>query len=898
VVQFKEVGTRLWNVPDGVTSVEYLIVAGGGGGSNGGGGAGGLLAGSFDVSSIPNSSIVVGGGGAGVGSTERGGIGGDSAALGLNAKGGGGGGADGSGAVAPGGSGGSGGGAGDAFSSPYDGGAALLGGVQGKTGGKSAGLKSTVMSGGGGGGAGLVGADGTSSAGGKGGNGTTSAIIGTSTSYAGGGGGGISKEGGGGSGGSGGGGAGGSFQGAGVVAAQSGQANRGGGGGGSSNRELGGAGGSGIVILRYEVPLLTQSPLYVSVAAEIFTYPEPVGLETSGGSGEGAVTFSKISGNCTLEGNVLTPTSAGDCVVTATKAGDDTYAPITSAQQAISFAKASRTASFLGTPYGGQVGSTVNVSSTLSAGVGDGALTYSKTGDACSIADPAVGAVQILSFEGTCTVTATFAEGTNYLSASVSTEIALAKRTLFVAAPGASVNFGSSFQTNITYTGLLPGDSVPNSDDDGGGVRSKADSSGHTGVEVIMYEGVAPVVYGPTTSKPVNAGVYNVYATNADTSGLVTASNYVFSFPVSQVVISRVSRALAFTSTSATIQYGDSFVVSAAPSAGDGALSYTVTSGTCTIAAGSAEVVAGAAVGSCNVSGSIAQGTNHLSANTSTPVTVNMTKRQISIQADDVSVASGEAVAATFTVTESSLVGSDALEVEYTYEGTGSTVYAATTSAPTAIGTYSVTPASESFTVGLAGNYDITFLAGTLSITAFVAAVTPPSSNPPQSVTVANVPSLQEQTVSRAISELVEVTLRGTHLDRITRVSLENQDLKFSVTLNGTRLSVVIPNAATGQFDLVLVYQGGSLVQAVTLVEPAQTSKVTAASFNGAVVVYAKGYEGSRLSVRVGSNWIVVPSLRSDFVRVVQPVGRSGVMVKVQIFINRKLVDMSDLVTR
>ena len=35
--------TQQWLVPDGITTVDYLVVAGGGGGSGGGGGAGGLL---------------------------------------------------------------------------------------------------------------------------------------------------------------------------------------------------------------------------------------------------------------------------------------------------------------------------------------------------------------------------------------------------------------------------------------------------------------------------------------------------------------------------------------------------------------------------------------------------------------------------------------------------------------------------------------------------------------------------------------------------------------------------------------------------------------------------------------------------------------------------------------
>jgi hypothetical protein len=51
-------------------------------------------------------------------------------------------------------------------------------------------------------------------------------------------------------------------------------------------------------------------------------------LATSGGSGTGGVTFSVVNGSakgCAISGSSLSATSAGTCVVTATKAGDTTY---------------------------------------------------------------------------------------------------------------------------------------------------------------------------------------------------------------------------------------------------------------------------------------------------------------------------------------------------------------------------------------------------------------------------------------------------------------------------------------------------------------------------------------------------------------------------------------------
>ncbi|MDG2497819.1 MAG: hypothetical protein P8M68_06545, partial [Aquiluna sp.] len=53
----------------------------------------------------------------------------------------------------------------------------------------------------------------------------------------------------------------------------------------------------------------------------------------------------------------------------------------------------------------------------------------------------------------------------------------------------------------------------------------------------------------------------------------------------------------------------------------------------------------------------------------------------------------------------------------------------------------------------------------------------------------------------------------------------------------------------------------------------ASDQKVNAGSFKGYVALYAKGYEGQRMSAKVGKDWVVVPALASDFERVVEFTG-------------------------
>jgi hypothetical protein len=95
-------------------------------------------------------------------------------------------------------------------------------------------------------------------------------------------------------------------------------------------------------------------------------------------------------------------------------------------------------------------------------------------------------------------------------------------------------------------------------------------------------------------------------------------------------------------------------------------------------------------------------------------------------------VTAGSTVDATASVTDG-LKSPDTATVTatYTFAGTGSTSYAASTTAPTAAGTYSITPSAATVTISPAAdaaNYSstYTYYPGTLTITAAVVVVVPP----------------------------------------------------------------------------------------------------------------------------------------------------------------------------
>ena len=82
------------------------------------------------------------------------------------------------------------------------------------------------------------------------------------------------------------------------------------------------------------------------------------------------------------------------------------------------------------------------------------------------------------------------------------------------------------------------------------------------------------------------------------------------------------------------------------------------------------------------------------------------------------------------------------------------------------------------------------------------------------------------------------------------------------------------------------------ILQSEPAAGPAFWTKVNAGSF--------KGYEGHRLSAKVGADWVIVPSIpaaTNDLYRHVEFTG-AGVDVAVRIYIDRVRVDTINLTTK
>jgi hypothetical protein len=157
---------------------------------------------------------------------------------------------------------------------------------------------------------------------------------------------------------------------------------------------------------------------------------------------------------------------------------------------------------------------------------------------------------------------------------------------------------------------------------------------------------------------------------------------------------------------------------------GTGSYSFTrLTTGTagCSI---SGSAITATSAGSCTFTATRASDTNYFERTTSALTFTFATRPGVNVKANPLSRSFRQTIAP--TVALSNFGGSDSASVTsvtYTYAGINGTSYASSTTAPTAVGTYSITPsaATLSFSTGSAAGYQATtYQSDTLTITSTV----------------------------------------------------------------------------------------------------------------------------------------------------------------------------------
>lgn len=174
-----------------------------------------------------------------------------------------------------------------------------------------------------------------------------------------------------------------------------------------------------------------------------------------------------------------------------------------------------------------------------------------------------------------------------------------------------------------------------------------------------------------------------------------------------------------------------------------------------------------------------------------------------------------------------------------------------------------------------------------------------PAPNLPTGDFVQEVPSLdpgQEVTIAEGDQETIFLT--GDFLNLITEVKLGGLlVLPFEAAANGEQITITIPPTRSGALKLTLSFGSLSLEQAITVSRTVEPGVVNAGTFNGIVAIYAKNFEGRRLSAKVGEDWVIVDALDARFVRIIERVRWYDYGLTVRIFIDRRLVRTVNLIT-
>ena len=153
----------------------------------------------------------------------------------------------------------------------------------------------------------------------------------------------------------------------------------------------------------------------LSITSISGTYGAAATLTTSGGAGAGTITFAVLGGtarSCKVSGSLLSATSAGTCLVRATKAADRNHLLTTSSSVVFTFERAVPL-DLLVTSTSGTYGSALSL--VTSGGSGSGAVSYTVLGGSAS-ACRVSGSILTAASAGTCLVQATKSSDADYLA--------------------------------------------------------------------------------------------------------------------------------------------------------------------------------------------------------------------------------------------------------------------------------------------------------------------------------------------------------------------------------------------------------------------------------------------------------------------------------------------------
>jgi hypothetical protein len=365
----------------------------------------------------------------------------------------------------------------------------------------------------------------------------------------------------------------------------------------------------------YTVTILKtkQADITVTASPSALTYsPTDVvttTLTTVGGSGEGAISYAVAEGSatiCSVQGNVVTVITGGDCVITATKEGDVNFAPATDdvtikiakgAQSALSVTAADESLQYV-------LGETVQTELSTTGGSGDGEITYSIAEESAAICALDGNNVVVLK-AGTCKVNAEKATDPYFNSAAASVTIIIAK--------GVQAEFSLSTADEVLQYDV---DDV---------VRTALLPEGGSGLGAVSYTVAASSLLVCALQNnnivALRAGFCTIDAVKASDSDFLAANA-----SVTIEIIKADQAPLVLASEDATLAYLEGVTVrtrlSVTGGSGNGAVSYAVASGSASVCSLAGNVVTALTSGDCELVATKAEDANHFAATDSLVLTI------------------------------------------------------------------------------------------------------------------------------------------------------------------------------------------------------------------------------------------------------------------------------------
>jgi hypothetical protein len=350
-----------------------------------------------------------------------------------------------------------------------------------------------------------------------------------------------------------------------------------------------------------------QQSVSISVGDPTITFtsvPTPTYLGgnftvTASANSGGTISYSYVSGPCTLvDGSTgeFASTGAGDCVVQADAAANGEYGPGFK-QQTITIAKVAPTITFSPAPTPTYLGGNFTASATADSG---GTIAYSVDSGPCTLVDGITGEFASTG-AGTCVVradaatTADYASGTNYQS-------------IDIGKAAASVTFGAA--PSPTYLG---GNFT---------VSASADSGG--AITYSYVSGSCSLVDGTTGEfASTGAGDCTVQADSAETADYASAYNQ------QTFTIARTDASITF-GAAPTPEFADGTFSVSATTTSDGAVVYSVVTGTCSLLDADAGTFTITGAGDCTVKATVEETDDFNTVSETQTVTISKSTPNVS----------------------------------------------------------------------------------------------------------------------------------------------------------------------------------------------------------------------------------------------------------------------------